>query len=244
MMKNKKLAALLGLLLAGSMTVSMAACGSTNSASDTKADSSSQSSDSSSSDSSSDSPAARSPKRHSAPQPPSSSSSSQPPSEAADALIQQILDGGVPVAIQQVEAHVDLRSLRTRNGQTLLMAAARSGRDELLHWLLQTGQFDINAGNAVVPRGFFDLAAHDGAALRDLQQPPLRRADPRRRRRRSHRARQCSGFDSPSLQAEISPFLLAASKGSIEICQLCMERLPAAELHAVDKVPKYPRFYA
>ena len=55
MMKNKKLAALLGLLLAGSMTVSMAACGSTNSASDTKADSSSQSSDSSSSDSSSDS---------------------------------------------------------------------------------------------------------------------------------------------------------------------------------------------
>ena len=33
MMKNKKLAALLGLLLAGSMTVSMAACGSTNSAS-------------------------------------------------------------------------------------------------------------------------------------------------------------------------------------------------------------------
>ena len=54
-MKNKKLAALLGLLLAGSMTVSMAACGSTNSASDTKADSSSQSSDSSSSDSSSDS---------------------------------------------------------------------------------------------------------------------------------------------------------------------------------------------
>ena len=36
MMKNKKLAALLGLLLAGSMTVSMAACGSTNSASDTK----------------------------------------------------------------------------------------------------------------------------------------------------------------------------------------------------------------
>ena len=51
MMKNKKLAALLGLLLAGSMTVSMAACGSTNSASDTKADSSSQSSDSSSSDS-------------------------------------------------------------------------------------------------------------------------------------------------------------------------------------------------
>ena len=42
MMKNKKLAALLGLLLAGSMTVSMAACGSTNSASDTKADSSSQ----------------------------------------------------------------------------------------------------------------------------------------------------------------------------------------------------------
>ena len=37
------------------MTVSMAACGSTNSASDTKADSSSQSSDSSSSDSSSDS---------------------------------------------------------------------------------------------------------------------------------------------------------------------------------------------
>ena len=35
MMKNKKLAALLGLLLAGSMTVSMAACGSTNSASDT-----------------------------------------------------------------------------------------------------------------------------------------------------------------------------------------------------------------
>lgn len=55
MMKNKKLAALLGLLLAGSMTVSMAACGSTNSASDTKTDSSSQSSDSSSSDSSSDS---------------------------------------------------------------------------------------------------------------------------------------------------------------------------------------------
>lgn len=55
MMKNKKLAALLGLLLAGSMTVSMAACGSTNSASDTKSDSSSQSSDSSSSDSSSDS---------------------------------------------------------------------------------------------------------------------------------------------------------------------------------------------
>ena len=55
MMKNKKLAALLGLLLAGSMTMSMAACGSTNSASDTKADSSSQSSDSSSSDSSSDS---------------------------------------------------------------------------------------------------------------------------------------------------------------------------------------------
>ncbi|MDW3092199.1 iron transporter [Bifidobacterium longum] len=55
MMKNKKLAALLGLLLAGSMTVSMAACGSTNSASDTKADFSSQSSDSSSSDSSSDS---------------------------------------------------------------------------------------------------------------------------------------------------------------------------------------------
>ena len=55
MMKNKKLAALLGLLLAGSMTVSMAACGSTNSASDTKADSSSQSSDSSSSASSSDS---------------------------------------------------------------------------------------------------------------------------------------------------------------------------------------------
>ena len=100
------------------------------------------------------------------------------------------------------------------------------------------------SGFEVVPRGFFDLAAHDGAALRDLQQPPLRRADPRRRRRRSHRARQCSGFDSPSLQAEISPFLLAASKGSIEICQLCMERLPAAELHAVDKVPKYPRFYA
>ena len=50
MMKNKKLAALLGLLLAGSMTVSMAACGSTNSASDTKSDSSSQSSDSSSSE--------------------------------------------------------------------------------------------------------------------------------------------------------------------------------------------------
>lgn len=36
MMKNKKLAALLGVLLAGSMAVSMAACGSSNNASDTK----------------------------------------------------------------------------------------------------------------------------------------------------------------------------------------------------------------
>ena len=56
MMKNKKMAALLGLLLAGSMTLSMAACGSTNNASsDTKSDTSSQSTDSSSSDTSSDS---------------------------------------------------------------------------------------------------------------------------------------------------------------------------------------------
>ncbi len=41
MMKNKKLAALLGVLLAGSMAVSMAACGSSNNASDTKASTSS-----------------------------------------------------------------------------------------------------------------------------------------------------------------------------------------------------------
>ncbi|QSP98215.1 iron transporter [Bifidobacterium longum subsp. infantis] len=41
MMKNKKLAALLGVLLAGSMAVSMAACGSTNNASDTKSSTSS-----------------------------------------------------------------------------------------------------------------------------------------------------------------------------------------------------------
>ena len=41
MMKNKKLAALLGMLLAGSMAVSMAACGSTNNASDTKSSTSS-----------------------------------------------------------------------------------------------------------------------------------------------------------------------------------------------------------
>ena len=54
MMKNKKLAAVLGVLLAGSMAFSLAACGSTtasnNGSSDTKSDTSSQSSDSGSSD--------------------------------------------------------------------------------------------------------------------------------------------------------------------------------------------------
>ena len=46
MMKNKKIAALLGVLLAGSMAFSLSACGSTNNASDNKSSgSSSQSSD-------------------------------------------------------------------------------------------------------------------------------------------------------------------------------------------------------
>ena len=36
MMKNKKIAALLGVLLAGSMAFSLSACGSTNNASDNK----------------------------------------------------------------------------------------------------------------------------------------------------------------------------------------------------------------
>ncbi|OZG63964.1 amino acid ABC transporter substrate-binding protein [Bifidobacterium hapali] len=60
-MKNKKLAAVLGVLLAGSMAFSLAACGSTtasnNGSSDTKSDTSSQTDDSSSSDNSSSSDA-------------------------------------------------------------------------------------------------------------------------------------------------------------------------------------------
>ena len=59
-------------------------------------------------------------------------------------------------AIQKVEAQVDLRSLRTRNGMNLLMAAARSGKDELLHWLLESHQFDLNAGNSVHKSAFCD----------------------------------------------------------------------------------------
>ena len=72
------------------------------------------------------------------------------PPEDPDSIIREIMNGGVDVLIQKVEQQIDIRSLKNQNGLNLLMVASSNGKEDLVKWILQSKQLDINAVNAVV----------------------------------------------------------------------------------------------
>ena len=102
----------------------------------------SSSSDSSNSDSDSDSD-----KKKKAKGKPAKAKVSKPTDEA---VMADILQGGIPSLLKQVEAGVSVGALRSKNGSSLLHEAVSASQEELAKYLVENKIVEANAVNDVV----------------------------------------------------------------------------------------------
>ena len=103
----------------------------------------SSSSDSSDSDSDSDSDK----KKKKAKGKPAKAKVSKPTDEA---VMAEILQGGIPSLLKQVEAGVSVGALRSKNGSSLLHEAVSANQEELAKYLVENKIVEANAVNDVV----------------------------------------------------------------------------------------------
>lgn len=101
----------------------------------------SSSSDSSNSDSDSDSDKKKAKGK------PAKAKASKPTDEA---VMAEILQGGIPSLLKQVEAGVSVGALRSKNGSSLLHEAVSANQEELAKYLVENKIVEANAVNDVV----------------------------------------------------------------------------------------------
>lgn len=101
----------------------------------------SSSSDSSNSDSDSDSDKKKAKGK------PAKAKASKPTDEA---VMAEILQGGIPSLLKQVEAGVSVGALRSKNGSSLLHEAVSASQEELAKYLVENKIVEANAVNDVV----------------------------------------------------------------------------------------------
>ena len=62
----------------------------------------------------------------------------------------EILQGGIPSLLKQVEAGVSVGALRSKNGSSLLHEAVSASQEELAKYLVENKIVEANAVNDVV----------------------------------------------------------------------------------------------
>ena len=67
-----------------------------------------------------------------------------------EAVMAEILQGGIPSLLKQVEAGVSVGALRSKNGSSLLHEAVSASQEELAKYLVENKIVEANAVNDVV----------------------------------------------------------------------------------------------
>lgn len=88
-------------------------------------------------------------------------------------VIEQIITGGVDVLRQKVNEGTDLKTLRKKNGMSVLHVAASTASEsalEIVKEIIQNRYIDVNDVNGVrSERLLSGIGLHFGASLRGLQ---------------------------------------------------------------------------
>ena len=88
-------------------------------------------------------------------------------------LMEQIITGGVDVLRQKVKEGTDLKTLRKKNGMSVLHVAASTASEsalEIVKEIIQNRYIDVNDVNGVRSERLpSDVGLHFGASLRGLQ---------------------------------------------------------------------------
>ena len=70
-------------------------------------------------------------------------------SPSNEAVMTEILQGGIPTLLQKVEAGVDVGALRSKNGSSLLHEAVSSNQEELAKYIVENKIVEVNVVNHV-----------------------------------------------------------------------------------------------
>ena len=86
-------------------------------------------------------------------------------------IIDQIMAGGVKTLHEKVEEGVDLKSVRKKNGMSILHVAASSSLESaqaIVEEIINCGYLDVNDVNGVGIRMLYYVGMYHGTALRSL----------------------------------------------------------------------------